>query len=787
MIRTGIRSLALLFIAFPLLAAGQGKTPSAVMPAHAPVPQSYEQYAVYWTAEAGWKTEIHLRNNLPAQALTVTPVLRATDGTERALPNVTISPNDLADVDVVAAITSAAPQLEGEYGSLVLRYTAPVERALSAAVMIQLPGTPIEVHLDAFPKAPRAMTGGREGIWWLARESVTDWLVLANTSGSSLTALLTLYEFDGKSLRKKLTLGPRQTTRLSVLSLVKQGGLVGSFGGISIDAGPRAADFDSAHFMYDEANGFLALMKMFDRDSDAAVGQRSLTNLQWTIRAPMLPLTSPDPALGLPAGTTLKPAVFLRNASSNAYTAKVTFNWRWDKITGKRMLAVPLQPHATARLDVAALQAKGTIPASAQWAYVNITAPIKPDDLLAVATSFDSTLRIGAQTPFTDQTANHWAGAMWEVDPNHDTLIAVGNAGDTALRARITFYYDSGQSKYLLERTLAPDEQAWIDVNQLITNQIPDVKGKTIPPSVMTGSYELNSVTDKLTDGLFEGKLIVNKTYGYAVHGCQTCCPEYDERWLVEDPLNLLIGGSNTQSAWGINACNGNTVQMSALSWDTLDHQVATADNTGRVTAAGVGSTTDFASVRNFAPNSRGYCSWSTVPTDGTVNVVQTCPTSTSVAKLDAYSVAVLFPSIKTGIGAISTMQVAPSTPNNTPIFESLVPGSSTCPTSWGNLCQGVSTPFSVGQGGQGSVFINGQRLYFGPVYVGQGNTFYDQHSIANSTSLLDSSGIQTCTATCSQTYSCNGLPVGTHALTYTFIKALINGTHVTDTEVSKQ
>jgi hypothetical protein len=167
--------------------------------------------------------------------------------------------------------------------------------------------------------------------------------------------------------------------------------------------------------------------------------------------------------------------------------------------------------------------------------------------------------------------------------------------------------------------------------------------------------------------------------------------------------------------------------------------------------------------------------------------VVQTCPTSTSVAKLDAYGVATLFPNIKTGIGAISTMQVAPSTPNNTPIFESLVPVSNTCPTSWGNLCQGVSTPFSVGQGGQRSVFINGQRLYFGPAYVGQANTFYDQHSIANSTSLLDSSGIQTCTATCSQTYSCNGLPVGTHTLTYTFIKALINGTHVTDTDVSKQ
>jgi hypothetical protein len=157
------------------------------------IPAPWEQYAVYWTAEPGWKTEIHLRNNLPSQVLTVIPVLRTADGIETALPAVTVAANDIAALDVGKAIASATSQLAGGYGSLVFRYIAPVERALSAAVMIQLPGTPIEFHLDAFPQSPRAMTGGREGIWWLPRESVKDWLVLANTSDSSLTALLTLY------------------------------------------------------------------------------------------------------------------------------------------------------------------------------------------------------------------------------------------------------------------------------------------------------------------------------------------------------------------------------------------------------------------------------------------------------------------------------------------------------------------------------------------------------------------------------------------------------------------
>ena len=76
---------------------------------------------------------------------------------------------------------------------------------------------------------------------------------------------------------------------------MQQAGLLGSFGGMSVDTAGRAADLDSAHFIYDETTGFLAIMKMFDRNTEATLRQRTLTRSQWTIRAPMLPLTNPDP------------------------------------------------------------------------------------------------------------------------------------------------------------------------------------------------------------------------------------------------------------------------------------------------------------------------------------------------------------------------------------------------------------------------------------------------------------------------------------------------------------
>jgi hypothetical protein len=175
-----------------------------------------------------------------------------------------------------------------------------------------------------------------------------------------------------------------------------------------------------------------------------------------------------------------------------------------------------LRSRVTTKIDVSALQANGTIPSNAQWAYVNIAAPIKPDDMLAVAASFDASLRFGAQTPFTDQAANHWAGGIWEVDTNHNALIAIGNAGNTATRAQIAFYYNSGQSKYVLEHSLAPDEQVWVDVGGLIRSQIPDLNGKTIPPSVMS------EMSQHTIEKLIRGEAVKRSTREHALKAIDT-------------------------------------------------------------------------------------------------------------------------------------------------------------------------------------------------------------------------------------------------------------------------
>jgi hypothetical protein len=150
--------------------ATETRVPASVV-AHFSQLKDYEQHAVYWTAEPGWRTELQLRNNLLARDLTVMPALRTADGQETILAPVTIKPNDVVSVDLSQELVKQAPKLVGAYGSVILRYRAPVVRTLYAAVMIMVEGRPIEFHLDPFFPQDSWQQGSQESIWWLPRDS----------------------------------------------------------------------------------------------------------------------------------------------------------------------------------------------------------------------------------------------------------------------------------------------------------------------------------------------------------------------------------------------------------------------------------------------------------------------------------------------------------------------------------------------------------------------------------------------------------------------------------------
>lgn len=589
-------SIAFLLVILFAIEPGLAQSPPKALRLPPPPAVDQEQFISYWTTETGWRTELQLRNNQVNQILSVTPVLRTPDGTETSLSPVTVNPQEVRTVDLDTAIGTSGPHLIGTYGSVVLRYTSVTASNLYAVAMIRGIGHSIAFHIDGTGESQNFQTGSREGIWWLANSAASDYLVLTNQGIDTLPLNVSVYDASGKASTQKVTLSPRATDRLSVRQLVTSAGLAGSYGGIKVSAATHAGSLDTLHVLFDQKAGFSAVMKMFHYDPKAQIKERDYAKTGiWTLRAPMLALSNPDPALAFPVGTTLHPQLFVRNTTAKPINASLLFNWRSDTAIGKAQgPTLRLNPYETRRIDVAALQDTKAFPQNARWASVTLTTNSNPDEVMAITASYDATLRYGAQTPFSDQLSFKSEGSMWEFDPYHDSIITVGNGGTKPTEAAFTIFYNQGTQKYELEQTLQPDEQMWIDIGKLIREHMPDKSGSTLPADLTAGSYEIRDLTNKGVGALFEGKVIYDKTYGHVTYGCSACCG-YKTPRLFFVPLGIPFASTSNQGVEAIDTCTGQTEDITGdfdNAWSTANTSIATVDSYGTHTGVSIGSTT---------------------------------------------------------------------------------------------------------------------------------------------------------------------------------------------------
>jgi hypothetical protein len=566
------------------------------MPPPPPAAVDQEQVIAYWTTEAGWSSELQLRNNARSQDLTVTPALRLPDGRETPLAPVTIKPQDVKSIDIAEAVAAAATPLLGSYGSVVLRFRSPSLNSLYAAMMIHSLGHAIAFHIDASAEDQETPVGTREGVWWLPKQTTNDYLVLTNQGGDALAVDVSLYNAAGQENRQKIMLGAYNSSRLSVRTLLQTAGFSGTYGGIKVSASAHAGSLDTVHFIFDENANFSSILKMFSRDPNAKVSERDFNATgMWTLRAPMLALSNPDPALAFPQGVTLQPQLFVRNATGKPATASLRFNWRSATTTGKAAgPQLRLLPYETRRIDVSVLQDGKTLPKDANWASVTLVSRTAPDEVVAVAASYDETLKYGAQTPFSDQLSHLWKGGMWEVDAYRSSIITAGNGGTKPTLAALSIFYNQGTQKYELRQTLQPDEQMWIDLGKLIREHRLDKNGNALPPDLTSGSYELRDLSNTGVGTLFEGKITYDKTYGHAAYGCATCCG-YNAAKVFYDPIGVALLGTADDGVWGYSVCEGDYEDTSTsfyYHWNSAATSIVTVDSYGTHTGQGVGSTT---------------------------------------------------------------------------------------------------------------------------------------------------------------------------------------------------
>ncbi len=560
--------------------------------AHAarPTPRPQEVFAPFWTSEPGWTTELQLKNNLASGSLTVTPVLRLASGKEILLDPVTIASNDSASVWVNEGLLKHAPELlylPTSYGSVVFRFTSLNARNLYAESLLSLRSGPIEFHVNAYPPAdfaewPRAAgPGSQEGIWWLRHSGDSDVLVVSNSSDKMLAAKLWLSDASGKRWSQSLSLAPRQTQRLDVHELVGASELRGNYGGIKIEVPTYSGALHSVHFTYNEAAKTSAYLKMFERDPNATLKGRIAPgeSRPWTMWAPMLALQNPDPALGLPKGTTLQPTIFVRNTTAKPLPASITLSWRGDSGKGKVKLEdLQLAPYETRQIQVAAMQKQLNIPDDAHWALVMLSsASAMPDDLIAIATSYDSTGRYGTESAFSGSLGAHFESGAWQVDANHNQIVAVTNGGSKPANALLTLHYDNGEKKYEMQQTIQPGDQMWVNFADLIHNRVPDRNGNVLPPDASAGTYDLQDISGGY--GLLQGSLALDGVWGGQTQRPPDpeCCGQNDTAF---DPGQFdfgVLGWGDPLIIDAENSCTGGEENISGLFTDWWSGNTAVA------------------------------------------------------------------------------------------------------------------------------------------------------------------------------------------------------------------
>ena len=228
------------------------------------------------------------------------------------------------------------------------------------------------------------------------------------------------------------------------------------------------------------------------------------------------------------------------------------------------------------------------------WAAVSIGYNGKSGDVVAEAASFDATGRYGVQSPFSEGLAAKWRGSMWQVDATHNTLLTVANAGAKPAHARLILSYNAGAGEYQLpDKTLRPGEQMWVDVAELLRDQVPDADGRTLPPEAGLGSFRIRDEASPVAGHLYVGELLIDSgPMGHVHPMCAECCG-FTSATISPDPIDILIGDNLGTTVWGDNQCNGmEDVTSSCYNWSSTNTSVATVDSSGNVTAVAGGTAT---------------------------------------------------------------------------------------------------------------------------------------------------------------------------------------------------
>ena len=247
-------------VGFALAALNLSSQRPKVLAPHVPVPpavpasqmrpmaagQARSLVGGLWMTDANFKSSIFLKNLVETSAVTVTPVLHLSNGTEYILNHVTLAPSDTAIVDINAALQAQgiAPYATLQ-GYVEVRYTWPwdpvcvtvrdldVAHSLIFTYGLQ-PSTPAPpVSGSQVPvQTPTVASQTLVGMWWMQEKDVTGFVALANTTSAAITATVQLTDNAGAPYSTHtVTISPQG---MKLVELPEVGSVSAPAGGIQV-------------------------------------------------------------------------------------------------------------------------------------------------------------------------------------------------------------------------------------------------------------------------------------------------------------------------------------------------------------------------------------------------------------------------------------------------------------------------------------------------------------------------------------------------------------------------
>ena len=216
-------------------------------------------YAPYWTTEAGWTTELQLRNNRFDIPVSITPVLVESSGKELRLKTVEVAIDSVSTLALHELIQISGFAALSSFGYLRFEYKAASSANVYASVLVHRSGQPITFHLDALPIDGSFTSGSRETLWWLPFASTTGTIILVNTDSKPTTVSIELSTPGGSSFLENIELGKGAFQRVSINELVRKHGIQHQYGGITVKSSGPLGALQLASFSWDESHGICCL------------------------------------------------------------------------------------------------------------------------------------------------------------------------------------------------------------------------------------------------------------------------------------------------------------------------------------------------------------------------------------------------------------------------------------------------------------------------------------------------------------------------------------------------